>query len=64
MVENGKRVIVDAVEFGELVQFPKVLRAAVSAMQPARLVIALLAVLAAALLRFPRGGQQEVQCDE
>ena len=40
-----KRVIVDSIEFGQLFLFPKILGAALSALQPARLIIALFMVL-------------------
>ena len=46
MAENKKRVIVEGIDFSQLLLFPKLLAAAVSALQPARLVIALLMVTA------------------
>ena len=46
MTENKKRVIVEGVDFSQLLLFPRLLAAAVSALQPARLIIALLMVTA------------------
>lgn len=46
MAENKKRVIVEGVDFSQLLQFPKLLGSAATALQPARLIIALLMVTA------------------
>ncbi len=46
MPDPDKRVVVDAVDFTEVFQFPKVLRAVVMALQPPRLVVALLMIVA------------------
>lgn len=46
MAEPNRRIIVDGVEFSQLVEFPKIFRAVTGAMQPARLAIALLMITA------------------
>ena len=46
MPDPDKRVVVDGVDFTEVFQFPKVLRAIVMAFQPPRLVVALLMIVA------------------
>ena len=52
MAEPSKRIIVDGVDFANVFQFPRIFRAVAMAMQPARLVIALLMVTA--LITFGR----------
>lgn len=44
MMEPKQRIIVDGVDFAEIIRFPKVLGAVLSAMQPSRLVVGLLMV--------------------
>lgn len=46
MPESNRRIIVDGVDFGSVFQFHRILRAISMAMQPARLVVALLMVAA------------------
>ncbi len=45
MTDPKKRLIVDGVDFGGLFRFPRILRSVTSAMQPPRLVVALLMVV-------------------
>jgi len=51
-MSSPKRLIVDGVEFPQIVQFPKILGAVTSALQPSRLIIGLLMVVA--LITFGR----------
>jgi hypothetical protein len=46
VADNNKRVIVEGIDFSQLLLFPKLLGTAASALQPARLIIALLMVTA------------------
>lgn len=46
MADPKKRIIVDGVDFEQLVQFPKIISAVSSALQPARLMLALFMVVA------------------
>jgi hypothetical protein len=45
VAESNKRTVVDAIEFGSVFQFPRILRSATAAMQPPRLIVALLTVV-------------------
>lgn len=51
-MSSPKRLIVDGIEFPQIVQFPKILGAVTSALQPSRLIIGLLMVVA--LITFGR----------
>lgn len=50
MPDPKKRIIVDGVDFASLFQFPRIFRAVTAAMQPPRLVVALLMVVALAAI--------------
>ncbi len=56
--EQTKRVIVEGVNYGQLFQFPRLLRAATAALQPGRLVIGLLMITA--LITFGQGWDRVV----
>jgi hypothetical protein len=46
VADTEKRIVVEGVEYAQLVQFPKILRAVTSSFQPSRLVLGLLMVVA------------------
>lgn len=46
MADSGKRTVVEGVEFAQLFQFPKILRAVTSGFQPPRLIIGVLMIAA------------------
>lgn len=45
MADNERRIVVEGVEFAQLVQFPRILRAVTAAAQPGRLVMGLMIVV-------------------
>ncbi|MHC4348878.1 MAG: hypothetical protein ACYS15_10170 [Planctomycetota bacterium] len=46
MADTEKRIVVEGVEYAQLVQFPRILRAVTASFQPSRLVLGLLMVAA------------------